>query len=89
MYGRSPLENSSFLATSTNPDPSKHGQGFVSRLSGSTAEMLSMYKEMFIGKKPFEMTDNGLNLTFRPKLHKKYFKDGKASFKLYGQKSPM
>lgn len=41
---------------------------------------------MFIGKKPFEMTDNGLNLTFRPKLHKKYFKDGKASFKLYGQK---
>lgn len=86
VYGRSPLENSSFLATSTNPDPSKHGQGFVSRLSGSTAEMLSMYKEMFIGKKPFEMTDNGLNLTFRPKLHKKYFKDGKASFKLYGQK---
>lgn len=85
IYGRSPLENSSFLATSTNPDPSKHGQGFVSRLSGSTAEMLSMYKEMFIGKKPFEMTKDGLTLTFRPKLHKRFFKDGKASFKFYNQ----
>lgn len=28
VYGRSILENSSFLASSANPDPSVHGQGF-------------------------------------------------------------
>ena len=35
VYGRSILENSSFLASSANPDPSVHGQGFVARLSGA------------------------------------------------------
>ncbi|MGA0351841.1 MAG: cellobiose phosphorylase, partial [Acholeplasmataceae bacterium] len=34
VYGRSILENSSFLASSRNPDPRLHGQGFVARLSG-------------------------------------------------------
>lgn len=86
IYGRSPLENSSFIATSTNPDPKKHGQGFVSRLSGSTAEMLSMYKEMFIGKKPFSYDNNALFLTFKPILHKRFFKDGKVSFKFFSTK---
>lgn len=86
IYGRSPLENSSFIATSTNPDPKKHGQGFVSRLSGSTAEMLSMYKEMFIGKKPFSYENDVLFLTFKPILHKRFFKDGKVSFKFFNTK---
>jgi hypothetical protein len=53
VYGRSPIENSSFIATSSNPDAKKHGQGFVSRLTGSTAEVLSMWRYMFIGKHPF------------------------------------
>lgn len=86
VYGRSPLENSSFIATSTNPDPNKHGQGFVSRLSGSTAEMLSMYKEMFIGKKPFTFENNQLVLSFKPILNKRFFKDGKVSFKFFNTK---
>lgn len=86
VYGRSPLENSSFIATSTNPDHNKHGQGFVSRLSGSTAEMLSMYKEMFIGKHPFTVVNNQLVLKFKPILHKRFFKEGKVSFKFLNTK---
>lgn len=86
VYGRSPLENSSFIATSTNPDPAKHGQGFVSRLSGSTAEMLSMYKEMFIGKHPFDVIDNQLVLAFKPILNKRFFKEGRVSFKFFNTK---
>ena len=43
------LENSSFIASSANPNPDIHGRGFVARLSGSTTEMISMWIEMFIG----------------------------------------
>lgn len=35
-YGRSIYENSSFIASSRNPNPSCRGRGFVARLSGST-----------------------------------------------------
>ena len=38
VYGRSVLENSSFIVSSAHPDASLHGTGFVARLSGSTAE---------------------------------------------------
>ena len=48
VYGRSILENSSFIASSANPDESLHGKGFVARLSGSTVEFLNMWVEMFI-----------------------------------------
>ena len=82
VYGRSVLENSSFIATSNNPDPKNHGRGFVSRLSGSTAELLSMYTYMFLGKKPF-IYEDGLKMKFRPILHKDLFKDGKVETKLY------
>ena len=34
VYGRSPLENSSFIVSSAHPDESLHGNGFVARLSG-------------------------------------------------------
>ena len=50
VYGRSTLENSSFIASSLNPNPSVRGQGFVARLSGSTAEMLSIWNAMMFGK---------------------------------------
>lgn len=63
-YGRSPLENSSFIASSANPDEAIHGKGFVARLSGSTAEFLSMWQIMFHGKNLFT-AENG-TLTFRP-----------------------
>ncbi|MDE7218525.1 MAG: hypothetical protein K2O45_02725 [Oscillospiraceae bacterium] len=65
-YGRSPLENVSFLASSANPDPSVWGRGFVARLSGSTAEFLQMWQIMFFGAKPFRWDGNGLQLAFAP-----------------------
>ena len=42
-YGRSPLENSSFIVSSAHPDESLHGRGFVARLTGATTEFLSMW----------------------------------------------
>ncbi|MDO5345729.1 MAG: hypothetical protein Q4E91_08300 [Lachnospiraceae bacterium] len=68
VYGRSPLENSSFIASSVNPNPSLRGKGFVARLSGSTAEFLQMWQIMMFGADPFRMTDGKLCLEFRPLL---------------------
>ena len=65
-YGRSPLENVSFLASSANPDPSVWGRGFVARLSGSTAELLQIWQLMFFGPNPFRMGSDGLELHFSP-----------------------
>ena len=68
VYGRSTFENSSFIASSANPDTRIHGRGFVARLSGSTAEFLQMWTLMMFGKAPFAMTENGLAVTFAPAL---------------------
>lgn len=65
-YGRSILENSSFIASSKNPDSKIHGKGFVARLSGSTVEFLNMWKNMMFGKKPFLFRDGELMVQFRP-----------------------
>lgn len=65
-YGRSPLENVSFLASSANPDPSVWGRGFMARLSGATAEFLQMWQLMFFGPSPFRMGEGGLELHFSP-----------------------
>lgn len=85
QYGRSTLENSSFIATSNNPNPKLHGQGFVSRLSGSTAEMLSIFTVMFYGKKLFFVENNQLHLQLKPILTKDYFLDGKVTVALFNQ----
>ncbi len=80
-YGRSILENSSFVASSVNPDESLHGRGFVARLSGSTTEALSMWAHMFIGSKMFTYEDGELVLHLEPKLSQWMFDDkGQASF---------
>lgn len=75
IYGRSTLENSSFIASSFNPDTNVHGQGFVARLSGSTAEMLSIWQIMMYGKNLFTYRDD---LVFSPEpiLHQDFFKGG-------------
>jgi len=67
-YGRSILENSSFIASSANPDEKIHGRGFVARLSGSTAEFLEIWQGMFFGFSPFSHGDQGLTLRFQPSL---------------------
>lgn len=84
IYGRSILENSSFIASSINPDPEVRGQGFVARLSGSTAEMLSMWSLMMMGKTPF-IFETKLKLNLKPLLSKEFFKEGKISFTFLGK----
>lgn len=68
MYGRSILENSSFLASSVNPDEKIHGKGFVARLSGSTVEFMDIWQKMMFGKAPFMQKEEGLVLSFSPLL---------------------
>ncbi|MCD7957855.1 MAG: hypothetical protein LUG93_19315 [Lachnospiraceae bacterium] len=63
VYGRSVYENSSFLASSANLDPRRHGRGFVARLSGSTAEFIHMWTLMMFGKQPFAMNEKDRTLT--------------------------
>lgn len=67
-YGRSTTENSSFLVSSANADAAAHGRGYVSRLSGSTAELISIWLEMFFGSEPFQYDGAHLSLRFRPAL---------------------
>jgi hypothetical protein len=67
-YGRSILENSSFIASSANPNEKIHGKGFVARLSGSTAEFIHMWQLMMFGTNPFQVNDKGLELKLSPIL---------------------
>lgn len=69
IYGRSILENSTFIVSTVHPDKKIHGKGFVSRLSGSSSEFLSMWLLMTIGKNPFFLNKSGnLCLEFKPIL---------------------
>jgi hypothetical protein len=67
-YGRSVLENSSFIASSAHEDKNLHGQGFVARLSGSTAEFIHIWLLMSAGLKPFGLSKGQLTLRFQPIL---------------------
>jgi hypothetical protein len=74
VYGRSILENSSFIASSANPDPKVHGTGFVARLSGSTAEFIHILLAMGVGEKPFRLNEKGqLEVCFVPGLSASLF----------------
>lgn len=74
VYGRSILENSSFIVSSANPDPSIHGNGFVARLSGATAEFINIINFMTVGQNPFSLNEEGeLQLRFEPALPKWLF----------------
>lgn len=69
QYGRSILENSSFLVSSAHEDKACHGRGFVARLSGSTAEAVHIWLLMNIGARPFALNAKGeLSFTFKPVL---------------------
>jgi hypothetical protein len=68
VYGRSLLENCSFIVSSAHPDKSLHGAGFVARLSGVAAEFLSIWRIMMAGKNPFYVQDGGLQLCLKPIL---------------------
>lgn len=87
VFGRSPLEAASFIVSSAFPDKSLHGSGFLARLSGSTAEFLSMWNFMMVGVAPFTLDANTreLQLAFAPAIASWMWKaDGTLSFKFLG-----
>jgi len=75
VYGRSIFENSSFLASSAHPEDAVHGQGFVARLSGATAEFISMWIAVTSGLKPFYLCGNELCFELKPCLGADFFTD--------------
>jgi len=92
-YGRSPLENSSFIASSRFPHAATHGVGFVARLSGATAEWISMVLHMGLGARPFQLVDGTLRFVPKPVLADWMFTreatsdagPGSFGFKLFGK----
>lgn len=86
VYGRNPLENSSFIVPTCNPDKELHGQGFFARLTGANAEILNMVTIMFLGDNLFVINENNeLEFKVLPKLHASMFdKNNEAMFTLFG-----
>ncbi|MBN2119649.1 MAG: cellobiose phosphorylase [Candidatus Omnitrophica bacterium] len=82
-YGRSILENSSFIVSSAYFDEKLWGRGFVARLSGSTAEAINISILLCAGKEPFFTQNSKLLLEFKPALHKDLFTKYKSSLSLF------
>ncbi len=68
VYGRSIYENSSFIVSSKNPNEKIHGKGFVARLSGSTIEFISMWKQMMFGRNVFTVKNGELAFAPQPAI---------------------
>jgi len=84
VYGRSILENSSFIVSSANPDHSLHGNGFVARLSGATAEFIEIILLMTVGKQPFNLNnEKELQLNFKPILPSWMFTEKPKKIRLF------
>lgn len=84
-YGRSILQNSSFIVSDVCEDKSLIGRGFQPRLIGANAEILSMLSLMFIGDKGFVCEEGELFFIPRPKLHYRLFdKNRNAELRVSG-----
>lgn len=86
IFGRSIIENCSFIVSSAHPDSSLHGVGFLPRLTGATSEFINMWLWMCIGKEPFFVDAKGnLNMRFQPILPDWLFtEEGTFGFNLLG-----
>ncbi|OQX29643.1 MAG: hypothetical protein B0D92_02680 [Spirochaeta sp. LUC14_002_19_P3] len=84
-YGRSPYENSSFIASSRYAVKSCHGRGFVGRLSGATAEYLTMWTEFLLGQRPIVQEGGGWVFRPEPLIPADLFReDSSLEFVLFG-----
>ncbi|EFB74551.1 hypothetical protein SUBVAR_07206 [Subdoligranulum variabile DSM 15176] len=63
VYGRSPLENVSFLGSSVNPDPAARGRGFVARLIPADGDVVAM-KSVLEANKDYENPSFGNQKTY-------------------------
>ena len=86
VYGRSILENSSFLASSANPDPATHGRGFIARLSGASAEFIHMWLLLTVGRDPFRVEQGELRFGVRPVLPGSWFTEQPATIQHDGRR---
>jgi hypothetical protein len=91
VYGRSIFENSSFIASSSFPDRSVHGKGFVARLSGATSELMSMIYHSFFGAQPFKLIEQTVLFSPDPVIPSHWFSGASSegtpnsvSIKLFG-----
>lgn len=86
VYGRSILENSSFLVTSNHVDGGKWGKGYQARLTGANSEVLSIWRVLMGIEKPFSVIDGELAFELKPVLSKDFFdKNDEASFLFLGR----
>jgi hypothetical protein len=84
VYGRSLLENASFIASSNNPNPNNHGRGFVARLTGTTSEAITLLYLMMTGKKLFTWKDQVLSFQIQPILPADFFdQNHQVKFRLF------
>ena len=84
VYGRSILENSSFIASSAHPNERLHGTGYQSRLSGASTEMLHMWRMMTVGQAPFQLNDKKeLCLRLDPKIPAWLFTEEEKKVSVY------
>jgi len=81
-YGRSILENSSFILSSLNNDKKNHGRGYIARLSGSTAEYLHIWSLMAFGPEPFKFQNGELIYSPDPALRADLFTDKSKKVRL-------
>ncbi|MCB1046040.1 MAG: hypothetical protein KDC10_02465 [Calditrichaeota bacterium] len=89
VYGRSVLENSSFLVSSVHPDTSLHGAGFVARLSGATAEFIQICSWLTMGAQPFRLDpEDELQLVFEPVLQAGLFTREERVITVAGRRGP-
>ena len=83
-YGRSTLENSSFIVSSAFPDVKLHGQGLQPRLSGVTSELLQMWTIMVAGEHPFYLDENRrLRLHLQPILPDWLFTKAEGTYRYW------
>ncbi|MCF7908512.1 MAG: hypothetical protein K9L86_06555 [Candidatus Omnitrophica bacterium] len=85
-YGRSTLENSSFIVSSSYPDKDLWARGFIARLSGATAEILNIWALLCLGDRPFFVNrEKKLCFSPRPILRGEFFTTKKETVNLAGK----
>ena len=83
-YGRSTLENCSFIVSSAFPDEKLHGQAFQPRLSGVTCEMMHMWAILVAGERPFYLDeDSALRLRLQPILPEWLFTKAGGTYRFW------
>ena len=83
IYGRSPLENVSFIVPSNHKNDALHGQGFYARLTGANTEIINMLYLLTLGESPFTFVDGQLTFKLSPHIPLSLFKDKKVTISLF------